>query len=240
LVVHRPDVRAGWANVQGGFPERARIDDRDNRRDVDELIRLLERAMHDAAHEGQPIVRWLESIGLSAEVLEYPLNARRPKPLESVRTAVRAARAAGHQSVGLVGFSAGGHLAGHAALTQSPDRANRVDFAILGYPIVSMQRNVYPTAGETLLGTDASPALKSRPRWTRSSRPPRLPYSYGTQPRTRTYQWPRHIGSPQHSPGPGLRTPPTCSHTDRTVSVSPSAQKTQNSGRCSLSGGYTA
>ncbi len=113
-----------------------------------------------AAHEGQPIVRWLQSIGLSAAVLDYPLNARHPKPLESVRVAVQAAHAAGHQSVGLVGFSAGGHLAGHAALTQTPGRANRVDFAILGYPIVSMQRNVYPTAGEALLGPNASPALR--------------------------------------------------------------------------------
>jgi acetyl esterase/lipase len=115
-----------------------------------------------ATHEGQPIVSWLEHIGVSAEVCDYPLNARHPKPLESVRGAVRAARAAGHIRVGLVGFSAGGHLAGHTALTQGADRADRVDFVILGYPIVSMERNVYPTAGETLLGPDASLTLRAQ------------------------------------------------------------------------------
>lgn len=113
-------------------------------------------------HEGEPIVAWLTSLGLSAAVLDYPLNARHPAPLDSVREAVRAAHAEGHAQVGLVGFSAGGHLAGHAALTQGVDLADRIAFAILGYPIVSMEHNVYPSAGETLLGADPTPLLRAQ------------------------------------------------------------------------------
>src|SRR5271170_7193476 len=83
-----------------------------------------------AKHEGEPVVAWLTGLGFSAAVLDYPLNARHPAPLDSVREAVRAAHAEGHAQVGLVGFSAGGHLAGHAALTQGLNLADRIDFAI--------------------------------------------------------------------------------------------------------------
>jgi acetyl esterase/lipase len=113
-------------------------------------------------HEGDPVVAWLTSLGMSAAVLDYPLNSRHPAPLHSVREAVRAAHSENHARVGLVGFSAGGHLAGHAALTQGRELADRIDFAILGYPIVSMEHNVYPSAGETLLGPDPSPLLRAQ------------------------------------------------------------------------------
>jgi acetyl esterase/lipase len=115
-----------------------------------------------AEHEGEPVVAWLRSLGLSAAALDYPLNARHPVPLLAVQDAVRAAHAEGHTQVGLVGFSAGGHLAGQAALTQPGDPENRIDFAILGYPIVSMECNVYPSAGDTLLGADAGPVLRAQ------------------------------------------------------------------------------
>ncbi len=145
----------------------------------------------------------------------------------------------GHQSVGLVGFSAGGHLAGHAALTQSPDRADRVDFAILGYPIVSMQRNVYPTAGNTLLGPDASPALKKQTSLDKIVTAAAPPIFLWHTAEDAYVPVARHTGSPQHSPTPGFRIPPMCSHTDRTVWVSLLARKTPNSGPRSLSGGCT-
>lgn len=115
-----------------------------------------------AEHEAEPVASWLTSLGVSAAVLEYPLHARHPAPLNAVRAAVQAAHADGHATVGLVGFSAGGHLAGHAALTQGRDPADQIDFAILGYPIVSMECNVYPSAGDTLLGADADPLLRAQ------------------------------------------------------------------------------
>lgn len=115
-----------------------------------------------AAHEGQPVVTWLNRLGMSAAVHDYPLRTRHPAPLDSVRRAVRAARADGHRNVGVIGFSAGGHLAGHAALTQPSNPLDRIDFAILGYPIVSMESNVYPSAGHTLIGADATPTLRAQ------------------------------------------------------------------------------
>lgn len=115
-----------------------------------------------AAHEGEPVAAWLRQQDVEAEVCDYPVNARHPGPLDAVRETVAKARAAGVSRVGLVGFSAGGHLAGLAALGQQMDPITRVDFAILGYPIVSMERNVYPSAGDTLLGPNASPALRAQ------------------------------------------------------------------------------
>jgi acetyl esterase/lipase len=69
-----------------------------------------------APHEGEPVARWLTGTGLSASVFRYPLNVRHPAPLHAVRAEIRRVRAQGAQHIGLMGFSAGGHLAGHAAL----------------------------------------------------------------------------------------------------------------------------
>src|ERR1700761_6581342 len=91
-----------------------------------------------ASHEGQPVAEWLTQLGLSAEVCEYPVRCRHPAPLQAVADAIRRARAVGHERVGVIGFSAGGHLAGLAALTSPGGSMTAVDFAILGYPIVSM------------------------------------------------------------------------------------------------------
>lgn len=49
-----------------------------------------------------------------------------------MRAEIAAERAAGVTTVGVIGFSAGGHLAGHVALDGA------ADFAVLGYPVVSM------------------------------------------------------------------------------------------------------
>ena len=113
------------------------------------------------AHEGRPVVDWLRFNGFSASVLEYPLRQQHPAQLQAVRRAVSAAHAEGHSRVGVIGFSAGGHLAGLAALTQPNQAEDQIAFAILGYPIVSMERNVYPSAGETFIGRDASAALRA-------------------------------------------------------------------------------
>jgi acetyl esterase/lipase len=112
-----------------------------------------------AAHEGRPVAAWLEGLGMTADVLNYPVKARHPVPLDAVLEAVARARADGASRVGLVGFSAGGHLAGLAALARAEHAP--VDFAILGYPIVSMERNVYPSAADTLLGPDPTSRLRA-------------------------------------------------------------------------------
>ena len=70
-----------------------------------------------AAHEGEPIVNWLKGLGFEASVFRYPLRVRHPVPLRALQAEIRRLRQDGVTRVGLVGFSAGGHLAGMAALT---------------------------------------------------------------------------------------------------------------------------
>lgn len=113
-----------------------------------------------APHEAEPVARWLSEIGVQASVFRYPLNVRHPAPLDALRAEIRRQRAAGAQRIGLMGFSAGGHLAGMAALAPcvAPDEA--VQFAVLGYAITSMETETYRPARLILLGQDASPQLR--------------------------------------------------------------------------------
>ncbi len=112
------------------------------------------------AHEGEPIVDWLNGLGLPASVFRYPLRVRHPEPLLALQDEIRRLRDGGAERVGLIGFSAGGHLAGLAALTQSADLGEAVNFAVLGYAITSMETETYRPARLVLLGEDATPELR--------------------------------------------------------------------------------
>lgn len=79
-----------------------------------------------AENEGEPIVGWLGALGITASVLRYPLHARHPIPLDAVRSEVRRLRAMGVARVGAIGFSAAGHLAGHAALSDASNPRRRL------------------------------------------------------------------------------------------------------------------
>lgn len=68
-----------------------------------------------AKHEGEPVADWLRELGLDASVLAYPVRTRHPGPIDAFRMRAAALRAEGVTRLGVVGFSAGGHLAGHAA-----------------------------------------------------------------------------------------------------------------------------
>ena len=98
------------------------------------------------AHEGEPIVGWLNGLGFEASVFRYPLMVRHPEPLDALRAEIRRLRAGGAEHIGLIGFSAGGHLAGLAALAPGADRDQAADFAVLGYPITSMETETYRPA----------------------------------------------------------------------------------------------
>lgn len=113
-----------------------------------------------AENEAEPIVDWLRGLGILASVLRYPLRARHTAPLDAVRSAVGRLRAIGAARVGLIGFSAGGHLAGHAALSDATSPDARIDVAMLGYPITSMEMETYRPARLILLGEDASAELR--------------------------------------------------------------------------------
>jgi acetyl esterase/lipase len=113
-----------------------------------------------AAHEGEPIVGWLSGLGVRASVFRYPLLVRHPEPLHALRAEIQRLRDGGAGRIGLIGFSAGGHLAGLAALAPGADPRETVDFAVLGYAITSMETETYRPARLILLGNDATPELR--------------------------------------------------------------------------------
>ena len=113
-----------------------------------------------APHEAEPVARWLGETGVQASVFRYPLNVRHPAPLDALRAEIGRRRAAGAQHIGLIGFSAGGHLAGLAALAPGAAPDQTVQFAVLGYAITSMQTETYRPARVILLGQDASAHLR--------------------------------------------------------------------------------
>ena len=111
-------------------------------------------------YEGEPVVGWLGGLGVRASVFRYPLSVRHPEPLDALRAEIRRLRDGGAERIGLIGFSAGGHLAGLAALAPGADADRVVDFAVLGYAITSMETETYRPARVILLGEDATPALR--------------------------------------------------------------------------------
>ncbi len=130
--------------------------------------------------EGQATAEWLNSLGVTAFVLKYRLKEYgHPAPLRDVLRAVRIVRkgAAGWgvdpSRIGVMGFSAGGHLASTAGtLFDSPDGRTgsaidgisaRPDFMILVYPVITFQ-SPYAHVGsrENLIGKTPSPELVRR------------------------------------------------------------------------------
>lgn len=109
-----------------------------------------------ADHEGAPVARWLNSLGVAAFVVRYRVAPHRhPLPLLDAARAVRWVRhhAARHGvdplRVGVLGFSAGGHLAGLLATETGPmlpagphdgiDAGDpRPGLAVLCYPVVTL------------------------------------------------------------------------------------------------------
>lgn len=109
---------------------------------------------HHADHEGEPVAEWLRTLGWDARVIEYPVLTRHPEPLRFVQREVLRERET-HDTVGVLGFSAGGHLAGLTALTPDAASGERPDFAILCYPVVSMLTPTHKVSRENLLGPRA-------------------------------------------------------------------------------------
>ena len=112
-------------------------------------------------NESTTIVAWLESLGLSAHYFAYPVHTRHPAVLDAVRGEIRRVRATGVDRVALIGFSAGGHAAGHATLAPGASARERVDLAILCYPVVSMMLPTHRQSRENLLGPDATHAERA-------------------------------------------------------------------------------
>jgi acetyl esterase/lipase len=113
-----------------------------------------------ASHEAEPIVAWLSGLGVRASVFRYPLLVRHPVPMNALRAEIRGLRDGGAERIGLIGFSAGGHLAGLAALAPGGEAGEAVNFAVLGYAITSMETETYRPARVILLGERATPELR--------------------------------------------------------------------------------
>ncbi|HSK32596.1 MAG TPA: alpha/beta hydrolase [Propionicimonas sp.] len=114
-----------------------------------------------ADHEAEPVAEWLGQLGIPASVFRYPVRATHPAPLEAVRAEIRRVRTSGAERIALLGFSAGGHLAGHAALTATPSDPERVDAVILCYPVVSMELDTHQGSRQELLGTTPSAGARA-------------------------------------------------------------------------------
>ena len=91
--------------------------------------------------EGYLMAQWLAKNGIAAFVLEYRLpNGHKEVPLEDTVEAIRIVRKKAKKfnidpsKVGIMGFSAGGHLA--ASASNIPPVEQRPNFSILFYPVV--------------------------------------------------------------------------------------------------------
>jgi len=130
-----------------------------------------------AGHEGKPVAEWLESIGIKSLVLQYRLGPRYHHPIElgDVNRAIRYVRAnaallgVDPTRIGVLGFSAGGHLtstavtyfdSGHAESTDPVDKvSSRPDVGVLIYPVISMGPLGHGGSRDNLLGPHADQHL---------------------------------------------------------------------------------
>ena len=128
--------------------------------------------------EGRLPANYLNSLGLAAFVLKYRLGPKYHHPIElgDMQRAIRTVRSRAAEwhidpaRIGIMGFSAGGHLAatasthfdsGHADAADPIERAgSRPDFAILGYPVITLTEAwTHQTSKQMLLGESPDPAL---------------------------------------------------------------------------------
>ncbi|MCP2006652.1 alpha/beta hydrolase [Duganella violaceipulchra] len=127
--------------------------------------------------EGHQYAQWLSSLGVTAFVLKYRLSGYgHPAPLQDVLRAIRLVRSQAAQygvapdRIGVMGSSAGGHLAASAAtlFDQPAGRGGdaldavsaRPDFAMLMYPVITMEAPVaHLGSRNALLGAAPSAQL---------------------------------------------------------------------------------
>jgi acetyl esterase/lipase len=128
--------------------------------------------------EGRQVANFLNSMGIAAFVLQYRLGPRyhHPVEIEDAQRAIRTVRShAGEwhiapNRIGVMGFSAGGHLAatasthfdsGKADASDAVDRvSSRPDFSILCYPVISLTEAwTHQGSRLNLLGENPAPEL---------------------------------------------------------------------------------
>jgi len=128
--------------------------------------------------EGSDVANWLAGAGVTTFVVRYRLGPkyRHPTMLGDAQRAIRTVRARAAEwnvdprRLGVIGFSAGGHLAstagthfdlGSASSADPIERASaRPDFLLLLYPVITMRDSLtHAGSKRNLIGTDAAPDL---------------------------------------------------------------------------------
>ena len=127
--------------------------------------------------EGSAVAEWLNTLGITAFVLKYRHTARypHPAPLQDAARAVRTIRSRAKEwnldqnRIGILGFSAGGHLASTLGThfdAGKPDSADsiekissRPDLIILVYPVITMGELTHAGSKKNLLGANPTPEM---------------------------------------------------------------------------------
>lgn len=130
-------------------------------------------------HEGHQIARWANQIGMAGIIVSYRHQGRgysHPAPMLDAQRAIRLTRSRAQEwnidpnRVGVIGFSAGGHLAttvlthfdsGDASASDPVDRLScRPDFGIVSYAVIALGESFTHTGSQrNLLGSEADPEL---------------------------------------------------------------------------------
>jgi len=128
------------------------------------------------AQEGELVGRWLNRHGITAIVLDYRIpEGRSFVPLSDAQRAIRMARFNAKEwsidpsRIGIIGFSAGGHLASSAGThfveenPQAPELIDRIscrpDFMLLIYPVITMGVGTDARTKKNLIGTEPTADL---------------------------------------------------------------------------------
>jgi len=133
---------------------------------------------HLSVHEGAGYAAWLNPLGVTCYVLKYRLGSngyRHPAMLQDAARALRTVRACARRDgldparVGIIGSSAGGHLAstllthfeaGQPDATDPIEReSSRPDLGILCYPVISLGEFAHGGSRKNLLGETPSAEL---------------------------------------------------------------------------------
>ena len=116
--------------------------------------------------EGNDMAAWLNSQGYTLAVLKYRMpNGHDEVPLSDALQAMRIMRQHSEEwkisKIGIMGASAGGHLASTVATHYTED--SRPDFQVLFYPVISMQADIaHRGSRENLLGKNPSEELVNK------------------------------------------------------------------------------
>lgn len=120
-------------------------------------------------HEGHDMASWFTTQGITYVVLKYRMpNGNYEVPLSDAEQAIRLVRqhaaewGINPQRVGIMGASAGGHLAASLASLYSSNKT-RPDFQILFYPVISMLKGVtHGGSRQNLIGENPSQELEQK------------------------------------------------------------------------------